>query len=245
MVDFVRLKVSEGIELAEIGELMCEHCLAPDTTSNAGIGCDNMTVLIVALLDGRTKEEWYAWVTDRVKQTYGYATPSSIPQIYPQSRLMAFRARREAQKKMDRMRLDRDDSMTGTGAGSALGGFVKVLGSTEGISFHPSSGIMSGGGLMFGHDDSDDEDGQDIVMDGLENHSFFSNTLGLGGPRKGDDATSNLKAQLEDFEKDIREDDLDSEIDYHERGEGPFGMDGLEDDGELDLVLWDASARTK
>ena len=233
MVDFVRLKVSEGVELAEIGELMCEHCLAPDTTSNAGIGCDNMTVLIVALLDGRTKEEWYAWVTDRVKQNYGYATPSSIPQIYPQSRLMAFRARREAQKKLDRMRLDRDDSMTGLSVGTVLGGgFVKVVGTTDGIT---STGTMSLGGLMFGHDDSDDEDGQDM-MDGLESHSFFSNTLGLGGPRKGDDATSNLKAQLEDFEKDIREDDFDSEIDYHERGEGPFGMDGL-DDGELDLVL--------
>lgn len=238
MVDFVRLKVSEGVELEEIGELMCEHCLAPDTNSGAGIGCDNMTVLIVALLDGRTKEEWYAWVTDRVKQNYGYTTPSSIPQIYAQGRLMAFKARREAQNERDRMRLDRDDSGSGLlGAGSAFGGFARVLGSTGGISFHPGSGIMSSGDLMFGHhDDSDDEDSQDDMMDGLENHSFFSNTLGLGGPRKGDDATSNLKAQLEDFEKDIQEDDLDSEIDYHGKGEGPFGMDGLEDDGELDSV---------
>lgn len=237
-MDFVRLKVSEGVELTEIGEIMCDHCLAPDTSSGAGIGCDNMTVLIVALLGGRTKEEWYSWVTDRVKQNYGYATPSSLPQIYAQSRLMAFRARRDAQDERDRMRYDRDDSMAGgglLGAGSAFGGFARVLGSTGGISFHPGSGIMSStGGLMFGQDDSDDDDSQDDMMDGeIEGgHSFFSDTLGIGGPGKGDDATSNLKAQLEDFEKDIRDDDLDSEMDDHDKGDGPFGMDGLEDNSE-------------
>jgi len=141
VVDFVRFKVSEGKSLTEISEMMCDHCLAPDTSSGAGIGCDNMTVLIVAILGGRTKEEWYSWVTDRVKQNYGYQTPATVPQIYAQSRLMAFKARRGSTGRADRMRAEREDA-----GGSAFGGFARVLGSTGGITFHPAGGI-SGGGL--------------------------------------------------------------------------------------------------
>lgn len=206
------------MELSDICELMCDHCLAPDTSSGAGIGCDNMTVLIVALLGGRTKEEWYSWITDRVKQNYGYQTPSSLPQIYAQSRLNAFKARREAQEERDRLRSERerdDPNSSGGGilsAGTAFGGFSRVLGGTGGISFHPGSSIMnSAGGLMFGNDDSDDDDDSenDITdADGVGSHSFFSDTLGLGG-QGSPDATSNLKAQLDEFEKDIRDDDLD------------------------------------
>ena len=96
VVDFVRFQVSEGKTLQEIGEMMCDHCLAPDTSSGAGIGCDNMPVLIVALLHGKTKEEWYAWITERVKTEYGYKTPTTLPQLYAQSRISAFKARREA-----------------------------------------------------------------------------------------------------------------------------------------------------
>jgi protein phosphatase 2C family protein 2/3 len=40
-------------------------CLAPDSELG-GIGCDNMTVVIVALLNGRTLEEWQEWVKKRV-----------------------------------------------------------------------------------------------------------------------------------------------------------------------------------
>jgi protein phosphatase PTC2/3 len=102
VVNFVRYQVSQGKELTEIGELICEYCLAPDTSSGAGIGCDNMTVLTVALTHGRSKEEWYAWVAERVKNNYGYNTPSTLPQLYAQSRLMAFRANREINDKHQR-----------------------------------------------------------------------------------------------------------------------------------------------
>lgn len=40
-------------------------CLATDSETG-GIGCDNMTVVIVALLGGRTPEEWQKWVKERV-----------------------------------------------------------------------------------------------------------------------------------------------------------------------------------
>lgn len=141
VVNFVRLKVSEGNELHEIGEMICNHCLAPDTvrpppcndiTCNGcqspfgvGHGCDNMTVLIVAILNGRTKEEWYTWITDRVQRHYGYWTPRSLPCLYEESRLADFN-KREAQAKRDEwarcMSAEQDKSCNGLpGTGSAVG----------------------------------------------------------------------------------------------------------------------------
>jgi len=124
VVDFVRLKVSEGHALSDIVEMLCDHCLAPDNEppshqncgdlycsrcyydeidwNATGIGCDNMTVLIVALLGGRTKEEWYAWVTDRVKEKYGYETPESVPRIYEESRLRRAEDRQRQQEERER-----------------------------------------------------------------------------------------------------------------------------------------------
>jgi len=95
IVDFVRYQVSKGEELTEIGEMICESCLAPDTSGYSCIGCDNMSVLIVAITHGRSKKEWYSWITNRVKKKYGYETPSSLRRLYEESRLVEFRARRE------------------------------------------------------------------------------------------------------------------------------------------------------
>lgn len=99
VVNFVRYQVSRGKKLTEIGEMICEHCLAPDTTEGPDIGCDNMTVLIVAITHGRSRKEWYAWIADRVRNNYGYQTPSTLPRLYPESRLKAFRANREAHER--------------------------------------------------------------------------------------------------------------------------------------------------
>jgi len=54
-----------------------------------------MSVLIVAITHGRSKKEWYSWITNRVKKNYGYETASSLRQLYAESRLVEFRARRE------------------------------------------------------------------------------------------------------------------------------------------------------
>ncbi|GLB38422.1 putative serine/threonine phosphatases, family 2C, catalytic domain [Lyophyllum shimeji] len=197
-VDFVRRQVAEGKELTEICENICEHCLAPDTSSGAGIGCDNMTVMIIAILHGRTKAEWYNWVTDRVNNNYGYSTPASPPQLYAQSRLMSFRARREAQER--NRQASPDDEVP-----SFLGGpLARVLAANGGISFMHSTGISSdGGALMFsGNDDSDDDDSEEEVS----GRSFFTETLGLGRP-ESPDPTQRIKAQLDALEKDIREED--------------------------------------
>ncbi|KAG6918764.1 hypothetical protein DXG01_011955 [Tephrocybe rancida] len=197
-VDFVRREVAQGKELAEICENMCEHCLAPDTTSGAGVGCDNMTVMIIALLHGRTKEDWYKWITDRANTDYGYPTPANPPQIYAQSRLMSFRARREAQER-NRQQSPDDD------VPAFLGGpFARVLAANGGMSFLQGSGISNDvGSLVFtGDDDSDDDDSGEEVS----GRSFFTETLGLGRA-ESPDPTSRIKAQLEDYEKDIRDED--------------------------------------
>lgn len=73
VIDCVRRYIAEGKELQDICELMMDKCLAPDSDWG-GVGCDNMTVLIVALLNGKTKKEWYEWVKDRVEKGTGYAT---------------------------------------------------------------------------------------------------------------------------------------------------------------------------
>ncbi|KAJ7288355.1 phosphatase 2C-like domain-containing protein [Mycena rebaudengoi] len=206
VVNFVRYQVSEGKDLTEIGEMMCEHCLAPDTSSGAGIGCDNMTVLIVALLHGRTKEEWVAWVTDRVKNEYGYKTPSTLPQLYAQSRLMSFKVRREAQEARDRSRQEHSSGdEAGMGFGGGLGQFARVLGSTGGISFHPGGAIMTDSGpLMFGTEDSEEEEsGEEDAENG---RSYFKETI-LGREGDSTDPTHRLQAQLEEYEKDDVEDD--------------------------------------
>ncbi|KAJ7983212.1 phosphatase 2C-like domain-containing protein [Mycena polygramma] len=106
VVDFIRYLISEGRDLAEIGEMMCEHCLAPEEHGAGAPGCDNLTIMIVALFHGRTKKEWNAWVTDRVKNEYGYKTPSTLPQLYEQSDLLSFRVKRDfvvAQREADRV----------------------------------------------------------------------------------------------------------------------------------------------
>jgi protein phosphatase PTC2/3 len=82
--------------------MLFDHCLAPDTTSGDGIGCDNMTILIVAITHGRTKKQWYKWVKERVKTKDGYQTPSTIPQLYSQRRLLSYRAQKEAREARER-----------------------------------------------------------------------------------------------------------------------------------------------
>ena len=98
VVDFVRYQVSKGKELTEIGEMMCDHCLAPDTELGTD-GCDNMTVVIVAITHGRSKKEWYKWIANRVKKNYGYETPSALPQLYTERRLAEFLAKKEINDK--------------------------------------------------------------------------------------------------------------------------------------------------
>lgn len=44
---------------------MMDNCLAPNSDAG-GVGCDNMTMVIVGLLNGKTKTEWYDMIAKRV-----------------------------------------------------------------------------------------------------------------------------------------------------------------------------------
>ena len=84
VINFIRRTVYQGKELREVSELMCDYCLGPDASSTS-LGSDNMTVVIVAILNGRTKDEWYSWIHDRVETNYGYETPSQLPRTSSRS----------------------------------------------------------------------------------------------------------------------------------------------------------------
>ncbi|KAF2398959.1 protein phosphatase [Trichodelitschia bisporula] len=65
VVEFVRRGIAAKQELPKICENLMDNCLASNSDTG-GVGCDNMTVVIVGLLRGRSKEEWYNQVAERV-----------------------------------------------------------------------------------------------------------------------------------------------------------------------------------
>lgn len=216
VIDVVRLQIYEGKDLPEICENICELCLAPDTTSGAGIGCDNMTVMIVAFLNGMTKPQWYDMIRDRVDKNVGYRTPREMPQIYTTTRLLTFRARRDAQAERDRDG-GPANALNGSmlGGPSAFSGLQRVLGSTGGISFHPGSSILSDAGtLMFEQDDSDEDDsGDDMDEDTASEggRTLFGQPIGSGRDDSPDGSKS-LKEQLDELEKGEEEKDSDGDV---------------------------------
>lgn len=77
VIEFVRRGIAERQELYKIAENLMDNCIAT-SADGGGYGCDNMTVIIVALLNGKTKEEWYDMVAERVKNKDGPVAPKSF-----------------------------------------------------------------------------------------------------------------------------------------------------------------------
>ncbi|KAL1916260.1 uncharacterized protein VTP21DRAFT_5877 [Calcarisporiella thermophila] len=80
VIDFVRREIARKESLAAACEHLMDRCLAPDSEIG-GVGCDNMTVIIIGFLNGRTKEEWYDWMAKKVPETaqvdrFGNTIPS-------------------------------------------------------------------------------------------------------------------------------------------------------------------------
>lgn len=59
VVDFVRVKLAEKRDPQSICEELLTRCLAPDCQMG-GLGCDNMTVVIVGLLHGQSPDNLFA-----------------------------------------------------------------------------------------------------------------------------------------------------------------------------------------
>lgn len=82
VVEFVRRGIAEKQDLDYICENIMENCLAP-ASDMSGIGCDNMTIMIVGILNGKTKEEWYDMIATRVANGEGPA--ASVESVEPKS----------------------------------------------------------------------------------------------------------------------------------------------------------------
>lgn len=74
VVEFVRRGIAAKQELYKISENMMDNCLASNSETG-GVGCDNMTMIVIGLLNGKTKEEWYNLVADRVAKGDGPCAP--------------------------------------------------------------------------------------------------------------------------------------------------------------------------
>jgi protein phosphatase 2C family protein 2/3 len=55
VADFVTLRISRGLEPDVICEELMDRCLANDC-SMGGLGCDNMTVVLICFLHGKPYE---------------------------------------------------------------------------------------------------------------------------------------------------------------------------------------------
>lgn len=64
VVTAVRQEIAKKTPLAKICEDIMDNCLA-DESDTVQYGCDNMTIIIIGLLNGRTREEWYDWIASR------------------------------------------------------------------------------------------------------------------------------------------------------------------------------------
>lgn len=74
VVEFVRRGIAAKQDLDKICENMMDNCLASNSETG-GVGCDNMTMIIIGFLNGKTKDEWYDEIAKRVANGDGPAAP--------------------------------------------------------------------------------------------------------------------------------------------------------------------------
>jgi len=101
VVDFVRVSLAHGQPLTEVCERLVDFVVAPELGFTTGL--DNVTVTIVAFLQGRSLADWTKWVGDRARTKHGYPTPSTIPLIYDEMTVARARERWAAHARTQRM----------------------------------------------------------------------------------------------------------------------------------------------
>lgn len=74
MIEFVRRGIAARQPLSKICENMMDNCLA-SSSETGGVGCDNMTMIVIALLKGKSTDEWYKEIGDRVSNGDGPCAP--------------------------------------------------------------------------------------------------------------------------------------------------------------------------
>ncbi|BFZ54347.1 Protein phosphatase 2C 2 [Savitreella phatthalungensis] len=130
VVEFVRRGIAAGHELDRICENVMDNCLAV-SSEGGGIGCDNMTIMIVGLLQGKTKEEWYKMIQDRVEANDGPCAPESYADLKGPAIEHFMRRDRGTSRGNNTAGFDEDDEdeeSTGAAPGGARNGRIIVLG---------------------------------------------------------------------------------------------------------------------
>jgi len=219
----VRKQLAERKSLQEICEFTIQRCCAPDADTGAGIGCDNMTMILVAILNDRTLDQWYDWIANRVEQKVGYDTPKEYPQIFAESRILAAQQRAAYRGSNGGGFGTSGLNLRGPGGFGAL---ARVLGA-GGISFHPPNRNNGGGGeqTVITFDDNDDDEYEyeyeddEEVGDTGEGGLFGVHRLKVGNTSSNTnrDVTKSLRDQLDELEDGIEEDGQTS----HGSGRGP------------------------
>ncbi|CED82468.1 pp2c-domain-containing protein [Phaffia rhodozyma] len=184
VVDFTRRAIANGDSLVKICEDMMEKCLAP-SSEIGGIGCDNMTVCIVAILGDRSEAEWREWITSRVNNKVGHDTPLSVPHVFntapvdrhpgastPSSGTNPNAASASLQQ------------MVGQAGNRVLGGMsLQEVLKGSGISFSPSGGLVLGGRAADEEDDEEEEEEEE--EEEKEEGEQVSSSTGSNEPKEG------------------------------------------------------------
>jgi protein phosphatase 2C family protein 2/3 len=81
VIEFVRRGIAAKQDLHKICENMMNNCLASNSETG-GVGCDNMTMVIVGLLHSKTKAEWYGDIAKRVANGDGPCAPPEYGKFF-------------------------------------------------------------------------------------------------------------------------------------------------------------------
>lgn len=76
VVDFVHAGVAQDKTLETICENIMDNCLANDQTAS-GLGYDNMSVMVIAILNGKTEKEWYEAIKAKNKSSTSSSSNST------------------------------------------------------------------------------------------------------------------------------------------------------------------------
>lgn len=80
VIEFVRRGIAAKQPLSLICENMMNKCLS-DGGDTGGVGCDNMTMIVVGILHGKSQEEWYDMIAKRVADGDGPCAPPEYAQV--------------------------------------------------------------------------------------------------------------------------------------------------------------------
>jgi len=170
VVEFVRRGIVAKQELTSIAENLMDNCLASNSETG-GVGCDNMTVIIVGLLKGKSKDEWYKEIADRVAAGDGPCAPPE----YAEFRGPGVHHRYD--ENSDDYDMDMDQRNRGFGRGP---GHIILLG--DGTELSSDSADSD----MFDHDD-EDKDLESQISKGQSDKGARSQREGTPAPSSGAD----------------------------------------------------------